>query len=83
MSRNIHSNQAGIAHFGLILVVIIFVAVGSLVYWRFQSADNSEVSIPSNASDEEKLQKELHNSLSEVEESENQTDVQQGGVENE
>ncbi len=41
-SRVLSSNEQGIAHLGLILVVIVFVGVGSLVYWRFQGANKKD-----------------------------------------
>lgn len=67
MSKIKKLNQAGIAHLGLILVLILFIGAGSLVYWRFSSTNQSaDFSYSENASDEEKLQKEVENGLAEV-----------------
>lgn len=38
----LRNQEQGIAHLGLILVVIVIIAVGALVYWRFQSANDSD-----------------------------------------
>lgn len=38
----LRNQEQGIAHLGLILVIIVIIAVGALVYWRFQSTDSSE-----------------------------------------
>lgn len=76
MSRNIKSNQAGIAHLGLVLVVLVFVAVGSLVYWRFSSSNKSQdtnVTQVQGSTDEEKLQSELENSADNLDENSNAT----------
>lgn len=76
MSKNIKSNQAGIAHLGLVLVVLVFVAVGSLVYWRFSSSNKSQdtnVTQVQGSTDEEKLQSELENSADNLDENSNAT----------
>ncbi len=54
---------------GLVVVVVVFVAVGALVYWRFQTAnESSEVPSASQPADfEEASLGELDSGLSEAE----------------
>jgi len=83
MSKNLKANQMGIAHLGLVLVLLVFVAVGSLVYWRFSSTNKpkeTNVSQVKESSAEEDLQAELDNSASDLDQNSNtSTDVSDSG----
>lgn len=71
-SKSVRSNEQGVAHLLLIAVIVLVIAgVGYLVYWRFQTADQSSSSDTtiSETAGEEELNKELEASLSEAESS--------------
>lgn len=81
---NVKSDERGLAHLGLILVVVVFVAVGALVYWRFQSSTETGGPAPTSqqAGEKSELTPELDSGLDDIEQN-TQVSAEEEKVENE
>jgi hypothetical protein len=85
----ISANESGIAHLGLLLVVLVFLGVGALVYWRFSTANENESQTAENTSQTSQLNsesdvyKQLNGSMDEVDHSTNTVPDDGGLISNE
>ena len=62
-TKKLRADERGIAHLGLLLVVLVFVAVGALVYWRFSTANKPDQVSQNSSSQQVQNLDELENNI--------------------